>query len=78
MNGGFPSRLITMEYNMVRKYLGKYVKVEKGLFKDKYINGDLLVAADSFAEAQSRMCESMKDYPDVKVWFISPVWRNFE
>ena len=63
---------------MARKYLGKYVKIEKGFFKDKCIHGDLMVTADSFAEAQSRMCESMKDYPDVKVWFISPMWRDFE
>lgn len=63
---------------MARKYLGKYVKVEKGLFKDKYIHGDLMVTADSFAEAQSRMCEAMKAYPQVKVWFITPVWRDVE
>ena len=63
---------------MARKYLGKYVKIEKGLFKNKYICGDLMVAADSFVEAQNRMCESMKDYPDVKVWFITPMWRDGE
>lgn len=63
---------------MAKKYLGKYVKITKGIFKDKYIYGDLMVTADSFAEAQSTMCESMKDYPDVKVWLISPVWRDFE
>lgn len=63
---------------MARKYLGKYIKIEKKIFKDKYIAGNLSVEADSFVEAQSQMCERMKDYPDIKVWFISPVWRDFE
>lgn len=63
---------------MARKYLGKYVKIEKRFFKDKYICGDLMITAESFAEAQSRLCESMKNYPDIRVWFISPVWRDFE
>ena len=61
---------------MARKYLGRYFKEEKGIFKNKFVYGDLVVTADSFAEAQQNLCARMGDFKDIKVWFITPLWRD--
>ena len=61
---------------MSRKYLGKYLKEEKGFFKNKVVISNLMITADSFVEAQQRLCERMSEFKDIKVWFITPLWRD--
>lgn len=61
---------------MPRKYLGKYFKEEKSFLKNKVVVGDFMVTADSFDEAQQRLCERMGEFKDIKAWFIIPLWRD--
>lgn len=61
---------------MSRKYLGKYFKEEKSFFKNKVVIGDFMVTADSFAEAQQRLYERMNEFKDIKVWFITPLYKG--
>lgn len=57
----------------MERYLGFYWKEEKkGFLKTKFKSGRLGVQADSFAEAQYRLCEKMAEY-GIKVALILPI-----
>ena len=57
----------------MERYLGLYWKEEKkGLFKTELKGGRLGVQADSFAEAQHRLCEKMAEY-GIKVALVLPI-----
>lgn len=57
----------------MERYLGLYQKEEKkGLFKTELKSGRLGVQADSFAEAQYRLCEKMTEC-GMKVALILPL-----
>lgn len=57
----------------MERYLGLYWKEEKkGFFKTELKGGRLGVQADSFAEAQHRLCEKMAEC-GMKVALILPI-----
>jgi hypothetical protein len=63
---------------MARKYFGKYARIEKGFLKNKIVVGNLLVTADSFAEAQQQLCERISEFENIKYWLITPYWEEIE
>ena len=66
---------------MIRRYCGKYVQEEKSFWKTKYVTGNLLIQANSFAEAQERLSNEMSRLDrmkNIKICFITPYFITEE